>query len=923
MKSFIFSLLALTVCCFGNLTAQKTPDYLEGRIIFKLDTEKCKSVNDSKLRDILHDYGVTTIEQKFPHARVPDKKTNQYGQKLIDLSQVYEVRTDYDIFKTISALEESGLVVYAQPHYIPELFYTPDDPLISQTYHLSKIKAFEAWDIHQGNSNVVIGITDTGTDVDHPDLMYQVAYNENDPIDGIDNDFDGYVDNFRGWDLGCNDNYPQAEANNHGIWVSGLSSAQVNNATGVAGVGFNCRFLPIKISDSNGMLTMAYEGIVYAADHGCNIINCSWGSDRWNPFGQDVIDYAVINKNALVVAACGNSNTLVSFYPASFDRVLSVSATTSLDEKWTPDNTGTTAGSSYGYQVDIAAPGAGLRSTDNDGYMVAYGGTSFAAPVVAGVAALVWSYYPELNALQIAERLKTTTDNIDTIAYNAPYAGLMGSGRVNMLKALSNPVSPALVFEDMVVEDDRENNYQNSNLVLVKGKIINYLTDSPATLVNISCNNEYIELNTTEIMLGTMSSGEVYTLGADNCISFTIDENTPYNSLVILTLTYSSTDYEATQYLEIYVKPGYKDLDANNISISITGNGRYGYEDLNGKKGIGMNYPGFDDLFYDCGLIAGTSAEKVYCSVRQETDFETLQYPAYINPPQFGTMHIASKMNDSHDMFASGIEITQQVYAWDNDPNRNYFIISYDLKNTSATAISNLYAGLFADFDLVQSSHNEARYDAANHYIYTLHTGNQNLYAAFKLLSAHGENHYALEQVAGGDGLVDLTNGFNDSEKFHMLTNSRDEAITGENGSDVVMTLSAGPVSLNPNDSVRIVFACMVSESKYGLDIAAQQAQLMYNTVMNNSAIDENKCGTFRLYPNPASEKLIIESQEFVNIGKAGIRITDTRGNTLILEEVSGVPACIDISNIKNGGIYFVEVLTDTFSSVQKLVITR
>ena len=100
---------------------------------------------------------------------------------------------------------------------------------------------------------------------------------------------------------------------------------------------------------------MAYEGIVYAAEHGCSIINCSWGG--WSsagPYGQDIVNYATNNMNSLVVAACGNANNDYSCYPASYDNVLSVAATDIYDHKWI-DPTGT--GSSYGIYVDISAPG--------------------------------------------------------------------------------------------------------------------------------------------------------------------------------------------------------------------------------------------------------------------------------------------------------------------------------------------------------------------------------------------------------------------------------------------------------------------------------------------------------------------------------------------------------------------------------------
>ena len=122
----------------------------------------------------------------------------------------------------------------------------PNDPLANPTnqYHLLNVNCFNAWDINKGDSSIVIGITDTGTDPTHPDLMNSVKRNYADVFDGFDNDGDGFIDNYIGWDLGENDNDPSFNANAHGVHVSGLAAATADNNLGGAGTGFNCKFLP-------------------------------------------------------------------------------------------------------------------------------------------------------------------------------------------------------------------------------------------------------------------------------------------------------------------------------------------------------------------------------------------------------------------------------------------------------------------------------------------------------------------------------------------------------------------------------------------------------------------------------------------------------------------------------------------------------
>ncbi len=191
--------------------------------------------------------------------------------------------------------------------------------------YLKPVRAYEAWDIEKSDTAIVIGIVDTGVKFDHEDLD-NVAYNYADPVNGIDDDNDGYIDNFRGWDVANDDNDPTADSDGHGTQVTGVSSAKTDNGAGMASSGFNSRFLPVKISETpTRYLINEYEGIIYAADHGCKIINLSWGViEGYSAFAQDVINYAVLEKDAVVVAAGGNKDGEYNYYPASYDHVPSV-----------------------------------------------------------------------------------------------------------------------------------------------------------------------------------------------------------------------------------------------------------------------------------------------------------------------------------------------------------------------------------------------------------------------------------------------------------------------------------------------------------------------------------------------------------------------------------------------------------------------
>ena len=441
MKRFLTifsSLFLLTLQSWGQVAGSSSQGFaapvVSGKVIFKVKQQysgscRVNSIDLPVLNGALQSIGASGVVKKFPNHRAPEQSALRNGRKPADLSRIYAVTFDpsMPVAKAVKALMATGLVEYAEPVYIPEPLYNPNDPDTASQYYLGLIKAYDAWDISKGDTNFVVGVTDTGTDLDHPDLAGGIKYNYADPINGQDDDSDGYVDNFQGWDVGQDDNDPSVDAV-HGSFVCGFAGAVTDNATGIAGPGFKTRFLPIKISD-NGILTAAYEGIVYAADHGCQVINCSWGSFGGGQYGQDIVDYATINKGRLVVAASGNSNNEAPFFPASYDGVLSVTGTNNTDTKW--------VNSSYGAFVDISAPGEAVYSTIFDNTYSFSSGTSFASPIVASAAALVWSANPGLQPLQVAEQLRATADDIYTVPGNASYVNKLGKGRLNMFRALT------------------------------------------------------------------------------------------------------------------------------------------------------------------------------------------------------------------------------------------------------------------------------------------------------------------------------------------------------------------------------------------------------------------------------------------------------------------------------------------------------
>jgi subtilisin family serine protease len=273
-----------------------------------------------------------------------------------------------------------------------------DDPeyIDGEQEYLKQVYAPEAWEILKSVAKPIkkpiIAIIDTGSELTHEDLAANIYHNEADPIDGIDNDNNGYIDDYNGWDFTDNDNDPTVTRMKHGIHVSGLASAVTNNGKGIASIANNCAQLMIlraPVEDATPDIN-ALQAVTYAVDHGANVINCSFGWYYFSNCSKDVFQDA-IQQNCLVVAAVGNEGDKGNLlqYPAGFEGVLSVANVSSLDQKH--------ASSNYGSHVSLTAPGQVIISTFADDSYEYMSGSSMSAPLVSSAASLVKAIFPELT----------------------------------------------------------------------------------------------------------------------------------------------------------------------------------------------------------------------------------------------------------------------------------------------------------------------------------------------------------------------------------------------------------------------------------------------------------------------------------------------------------------------------------------------
>lgn len=322
--------------------------------------------------------------------------------------------------------------------------FTPNDPYSSSQYYLNLVNIPPVWDKRKGG--VLVGIIDSGIDFLHPDLKqsYYInpgEYGSGKENNGIDDDNDGFIDNWRGWNFINNTNNPEDDnIYSHGTSVAGIISAGFNNNIGISSVTAGSKSLILKCFNSQGI---GYEdhiasAILYSVVQGVKVINMSFGDYIYSDLFRDVIRYAY-SKNVVLIASAGNDNSTVLHYPSSFDEVISVAACDKYPNK--------ASFSAYGVTVDLYAPGVDILTTSRLGkgdaqyggdYLLA-NGTSFSAPVVAGIASLLFAENPSLSNEDLRGVLVSTTNYF---ANQSNWDDYYSSGFLNSFSAFQNSFNP-------------------------------------------------------------------------------------------------------------------------------------------------------------------------------------------------------------------------------------------------------------------------------------------------------------------------------------------------------------------------------------------------------------------------------------------------------------------------------------------------
>jgi thermitase len=423
LRITLFATIATTICfsqennfCKNEIIVELKANSQTNKLQFFKNNKRLTKINDSLKLESFEIVG--------------NKKTKR--------TLVIKFKNEVDIKAIIEVYQKTNLFEYVEPNYIGKtlgfLQTIPNDTYLNRQWsHIndgsfmlspSKINADIdtdlAWDITQGDPNLIVAILDSGLKLDHPEFAGRIV---------------------AGYDFVNNDTDP-TDDNGHGTNVAGIALASGNNAIGYAGVNWNSKIMSCKIVDSKGFGQESWwaDAIYFAVDNGAKVINLSAGNENVSRLLENAIDYA-FDSNVSVVVSVGNQNSHIR-YPAKYKNAIAVGSTNPDDTRSSPFVLGTVGGSNFGPELDFVAPGnyiLGLSHISNTNYDNYWSGTSQAAPHVTGVISLLLSINPTLTVTEIRQILEASSqdqvgDGFDTLGWDQYY----GFGRINAYRAISN-----------------------------------------------------------------------------------------------------------------------------------------------------------------------------------------------------------------------------------------------------------------------------------------------------------------------------------------------------------------------------------------------------------------------------------------------------------------------------------------------------
>lgn len=757
---------------------------------------------------------------------------------------ILRIESDIPNAKAIRIITDLPFVEYAEFMPTHALIQQPNDSLYGYQYYPGMIGVDSAWAYYDQQTikdSVLIGIIDTGVDPLHEDLSSAMFMNpgetgidsigNNKSANGIDDDRNGFVDDWQGWDFASGIDPVKGDnravpGHLHGTHVAGIACAITNNKKGIAGIARNHRILPVKVGydDSNSVnVTGGYEGMLYAAMMGADIINCSWGSPTSSIAEQEIVN-EVLQLGSVIIGGAGNDQSDMAFYPASYRGVVSVAAIG-------PDTLKAGYSNAHG-TVDISAPGSFIYSTVlNNGYGYS-SGTSMAAPIVSGVAALVKSLNPARSNEQIAGMLKSSA--VDISSQNPLHAKGLGSGMIQAYAAVSmNQPRYVEITQAEFSEINPNGMFTPGEHIELSVVVHNLLEDADScTLIIHSEDAQFpVAILNDTIALGRLKASTIYAIAEKvQCI---LPQSSPFNHRIVLKLDIESrAKHIGRGFAELIINPTYRTMMANDMHLTVTSQGHIGYNDYpTNIQGIGLVFPPNEQsVLFESGFIVGTSAEKLSNGIRdisgdeQERSFYIRSSVEVVSPGQKADAESFAQFADSARAIDAGVSVEHRIYQFDEEGVDSTVFITYDIKNERIVRMDSVHAGMFFDWDIGPSGQNNiCSFEMDEGYAHCFSTVDSTLpHIGITLLNDVPVQFHAIDNDGRGNGFS-IYDGFSRNEKWFALSGgiSRERS----RSTDVSMIMGGGPLGLDPGAHQQLAFAIVAGSTKSDIKNAILNAR--------------------------------------------------------------------------------------------------
>lgn len=914
--------------------------YEKGEVIVKFrDSYILRSVNSfqiSSLDNSFRNVSIENISSRFP--------VNEISSKMIGIAEMQKVLTvkfsgDADPYELAEAImqENGDILEFACVNQVMEADYVPNDPSINSQYHISKINSFGAWDITKGDTTVLIGIIDSGSDFDHPDLSANIKYNYADiPGNGIDDDANGHVDDYLGYDFAdgdtdpnCNNNHSSTATNcAHGSHVSGCAAQTTDNGVNGAGIGFKCKLIISKHGRDSDFSAPGGQSFIYSSDQGfyycsvrgAKVINCSFGSAGPNGSQFTAVNFAY-NNGAVICASAGNDGANVLRYPAAYANVLCIAATNSSDLKASFSN--------YHDTVDVSAPGDAVQSTYWNNNYAALSGTSMSSPVAAGTVALIRSKYPSWTNEQVMARLELGVDSIYHL--NPGFVGKLGSGRVNAFKCVSD--LPIIALLSATPSDSINGNndgvYEIDEVVTIAMSYKNTWLAGNNVSLRLTTTDPDVEIVQDSVYAGNLNAYTTYSAGHSAGFKVKAKSTCPFDKSVTFRVTGGANAYTDgnANTITIVFRKGFAVHNANNMKLALTRDGAVGKKTQN--YGSSLNITGYTGAqIFEGGLMIGTGNTKVSDVCRRgsspanisDTDFTAITAYTLTAPGSVSNEDGKGYFNDNGaGADKIGVTVRSESYAWNSAPDANYIILRYTIKNTSGSDLSNMFAGIYMYYtpNGVNTS-NISALDTAGKMGYTYNTSNTNPYLGVKVLSGQTLNFKPMNAT-------EVLTGFTTQEKWDALSGG---IVSGTIGPGInCFVISAGPINVNNNDSVVVGFAVVkgndLADLKANGNAAANKFGLI--GIQQISSLVPDKFALYQNYPNPFNPSTTIKF-DVAKTGLVKIKIFDIIGREVSMYNQVLSPGQykyeFNSANLASG-VYFYRLESAEFTDVKKMIMIK